>query len=73
MVCKALTGHTAAVPNQVLAVLMDFLHLLSMALWLGGLLTLLVILPGLANRQADDKKTFTGQSFKGFPDGRFCL
>ncbi|AMM91538.1 copper resistance protein CopC [Peribacillus simplex] len=58
MVCKALTGHTAAVPNQVLAVLMDFLHLLSMALWLGGLLTLLVILPGLANRQADDKKTF---------------
>ncbi|MFE3974883.1 MULTISPECIES: copper resistance CopC/CopD family protein [unclassified Peribacillus] len=58
MVCKALTGHTAAVPNQVLAVLMDFLHLLSMALWLGGLLALLVILPGLANRQADDKKTF---------------
>ncbi|MFP3509891.1 copper resistance protein CopC [Peribacillus sp. SIMBA_075] len=58
MVCKALTGHTAAVPNQVLAVLMDFLHLLSMALWLGGLLALLVILPGLANRQADDKKIF---------------
>ncbi|RRN68618.1 hypothetical protein EI200_19025 [Peribacillus simplex] len=58
MVCKALTGHTAAVPNHVLAVLMDFLHLLSMALWLGGLLALLVILPGLANRQADDKKTF---------------
>ncbi|MGE7186986.1 copper resistance protein CopC [Peribacillus sp. NPDC006672] len=58
MVCKALTGHTAAVPNQVLAVLMDFLHLLSMALWLGGLLALLVILPGLADRQAEDKKTF---------------
>jgi copper transport protein len=58
MVCKALTGHTAAVPNQVLAVLMDFLHLLSMALWLGGLMALLVILPGLADRQAEDKKTF---------------
>lgn len=60
MICKALTGHTAAVPNQVLAVLMDFLHLLSMALWLGGLMALLVILPGLADRQAiqEDKKTF---------------
>ncbi|MFS0761883.1 copper resistance CopC/CopD family protein [Peribacillus phoenicis] len=60
MICKALTGHTAAVPNQVLAVLMDFLHLLSMALWLGGLMALLVILPGLANRQAvqEDKRTF---------------
>ncbi|MBT2647079.1 copper resistance protein CopC [Bacillus sp. ISL-34] len=60
MICKALTGHTAAVPNQVLAVLMDFLHLLSMALWLGGLMALLVILPGLADRQAvqQDKKTF---------------
>ncbi|MFD6441704.1 CopD family protein, partial [Peribacillus sp. NPDC060186] len=60
MVCKALTGHTAAVPNQVLAVSMDFLHLLSMAVWLGGLMALLVILPGLADRQAvqEDKKTF---------------
>ncbi|MFJ8071189.1 copper resistance CopC/CopD family protein [Peribacillus sp. NPDC096447] len=60
MICKALTGHTAAVPNQVLAVLMDFLHLLSMALWLGGLMALLVILPGLADRQAvqEDKRTF---------------
>ncbi|MGE7767601.1 copper resistance protein CopC [Peribacillus sp. NPDC096540] len=58
MVCKASTGHTAAVPNQVLAVLMDFLHLLSMALWLGGLMALLVILPGLADRQIEDKKTF---------------
>ncbi|WP_260288249.1 copper resistance CopC/CopD family protein [Peribacillus aracenensis] len=60
MICKALTGHTAAVPNQVLAVLMDFLHLLSMALWLGGLMAILVILPGLADRQAvqEDKKTF---------------
>lgn len=60
MICKALTGHTAAVPNQFLAVLMDFLHLLSMALWLGGIMALLVILPGLAERQAvqEDKKTF---------------
>ncbi|MFE4240355.1 copper resistance protein CopC [Peribacillus butanolivorans] len=58
MVCKASIGHTAAVPNQVLAVLMDFLHLLSMALWLGGIMALLVILPGLADRQTEDKKTF---------------
>ncbi|MCK1994133.1 hypothetical protein GW626_02110 [Peribacillus muralis] len=60
MVGKALTGHTAAVPNHVLAVLMDFLHILSMALWLGGLMALLIILPGLADRQAvqEDKKLF---------------
>ncbi|MGE7877837.1 copper resistance protein CopC [Peribacillus muralis] len=60
MLGKALTGHTAAVPNHVLAVLMDFLHILSMALWLGGLMALLVILPGLAERQGvqEDKKIF---------------
>lgn len=60
MLGKALTGHTAAVPNHVLAVLMDFLHILSMALWMGGLMALLVILPGMADRQAvqEDKKIF---------------
>ncbi|WP_285768643.1 copper resistance protein CopC [Peribacillus sp. SI8-4] len=60
MVGKAMIGHTAAVPNHVLAILMDFLHLLSMALWLGGLLAILVMLPGLAARQEilEDKKVF---------------
>jgi len=44
MLCKALIGHTQAVSNQVMAVLMDFFHLQAMAVWLGGLLMLLIIL-----------------------------
>ncbi|MGG4266058.1 copper resistance CopC/CopD family protein [Peribacillus simplex] len=73
MVCKALTGHTAAVPNQVLAVLMDFLHLLSMALWLGGLMALLVILPGLADRQTEDRKTFYWSIIQRFSSWSFLF
>ncbi|MDQ7860378.1 CopD family protein [Peribacillus frigoritolerans] len=75
MICKAFTGHTAAVPNQALAVLMDFLHLLSMALWLGGLMALLVILPGLADRQAvqEDKKTFYWSIIQRFSKWAFLF
>ncbi|MBT2614257.1 MULTISPECIES: copper resistance CopC/CopD family protein [unclassified Bacillus (in: firmicutes)] len=75
MICKAFTGHTAAVPNQALAVLMDFLHLLSMALWLGGLLALLVILPGLADRQSvqGDKKTFYWSIIQRFSKWAFLF
>lgn len=75
MICKAFTGHTAAVPNQALAVLMDFLHLLSMALWLGGLMAILVILPGLADRQAvqQDKKTFYWSIIQRFSKWAFLF
>ncbi|MBO1000219.1 copper resistance protein CopC [Bacillus sp. SD075] len=75
MICKAFTGHTAAVPNQVLAVLMDFLHLLSTALWIGGLMSLLVILPGLADRQAvqEDKKTFYWSIIQKFSKWAFLF
>lgn len=56
MLCKASIGHTAAVNNQVLAVIMDFFHLLGMSLWLGNLLALVLLLPG------ESKKEKTTQS-----------
>ena len=59
MVCKAFIGHTTDTTHQYWAVSMDFLHLLSMALWLGGLLAILVILPKSYNsKMTDDNKTF---------------
>lgn len=53
MLCKASIGHTAAVNNQVLAVIMDFFHLLGMALWLGNLLALVLLLPGESKKEKD--------------------
>ncbi|MGE7602810.1 copper resistance protein CopC [Peribacillus sp. NPDC097675] len=59
MVCKACIGHTTDTSNQYWAVSMDFLHILAMSLWLGGLLAILVILPKSYNpKVADDNKTF---------------
>ncbi|MFJ7849343.1 copper resistance protein CopC [Peribacillus sp. NPDC097206] len=60
MVCKALIGHTMDTTHQYLAVSMDFLHVMSMALWLGGLLAILIILPKSYNPKLTDvdKKTF---------------
>lgn len=54
MLCKASIGHTAAVNNQVLAVIMDFFHLLGMALWLGNLLALVLLLPGESKKEKDN-------------------
>ncbi|MEK3799030.1 copper resistance protein CopC [Peribacillus sp. FSL H8-0477] len=53
ILCKASIGHTAAVNNQVLAVIMDFFHLLGMALWLGTLLALVILLPGESKKGKD--------------------
>ncbi|MFJ7748156.1 copper resistance protein CopC [Peribacillus sp. NPDC097295] len=59
MVCKAFIGHTTDTTHQYWAVSMDFLHIVSMALWLGGLLAILVILPKSYNpKVTDDNKTF---------------
>lgn len=54
MLCKASIGHTAAVNNQVLAVIMDFFHLLGMSLWLGNLLALVLLLPGESKKEKDN-------------------
>ena len=54
MLCKASIGHTATVNNQVLAVIMDFFHLLGMALWLGNLLALVLLLPGESKKEKDN-------------------
>jgi copper transport protein len=47
---QALTGHAAASPNPILAVVVDVLHLLAASLWAGGLLALMVGLFPLIRR-----------------------
>ncbi len=48
VVAPALTGHTRAASPEVLVVTADMLHLLAGSVWLGGLLALVLTLPGLA-------------------------
>lgn len=46
----ALTGHTRAAKPELLAVAADMLHLVAGSIWLGGLVGLALVLPGLAGR-----------------------
>ncbi|WP_183101515.1 copper resistance CopC/CopD family protein, partial [Nocardioides pelophilus] len=49
----ALVGHTRAYEPVSLLVLTDALHLMAGAVWLGGLVGLVVVLPSLAGRERD--------------------
>lgn len=49
----ALVGHTRAYEPVSLLVLTDALHLTAGAVWLGGLVGLVVVLPSLAGRERD--------------------
>lgn len=46
----ALTGHTRATSPELLAIAADVLHLVAGSIWLGGLVGLVLVLPGLASR-----------------------
>ncbi|WP_245156066.1 CopD family protein [Nocardioides sp. 503] len=48
----ALTGHTRAASPEALAVAADALHLVAGSVWLGGLVGLALVLPGLTGRDA---------------------
>ena len=48
MFTKSFIGHTMIASVQAAAVTMNFLHLLSMSLWIGGLLAILILLPSVA-------------------------
>ncbi|GGG04534.1 copper resistance CopC/CopD family protein [Paenibacillus aceti] len=45
MLAKAFIGHAAAADNKLLAGGADFIHLLASAVWLGGVLTMALLLP----------------------------
>ncbi|WP_158555979.1 copper resistance protein CopC [Peribacillus glennii] len=45
LVSKAFTSHAAGSENPILAVTMDFLHLLASSVWVGGLFTVVFLLP----------------------------
>jgi copper transport protein len=50
LVTKALTGHASSSKYKEIAVLMDFLHLLAASLWIGGIASIVLILPAGQDR-----------------------
>ena len=44
-ITKSLTGHAAASIHEIMAVFMNFLHLLTASIWLGTLISLVFLLP----------------------------
>jgi len=49
LLTKALTSHAAAGTNQILAISMDFFHLLAASIWIGSLIGFAVLLPWRKN------------------------
>ncbi|PLT32010.1 copper resistance protein CopC [Bacillus sp. V5-8f] len=45
LVSKSIISHAAGTENPILAVMMDFLHLLASSVWVGGLFTVVFLLP----------------------------
>jgi copper transport protein len=60
LLALALSGHAAAVPELVVtSVLLDWLHLLAMAVWVGGMAAIAVLLvPALLAEHAEDGRQF---------------
>ena len=45
LVAKSLASHAAGSTHEIMAVFMDFLHLLAASIWLGTLISLILLLP----------------------------
>ena len=52
----ALGGHAAATAPVPLSIVADWVHLLAASLWIGGLLTLVLVLPGLIRALSDSER-----------------
>lgn len=64
MLAKSFIGHTMITDYKALAISMNFLHLASMAFWLGGLLALCMLLPTFINKTEQNELYWTTiQSF----------
>jgi copper transport protein len=55
----AIGGHAAATAPVPLSILVDWVHLLAASLWIGGLLTLVLIVPGLMRALSDTERLAT--------------
>lgn len=67
MFTKSFIGHTMIVSVQAAAVAMNFLHLLSMSLWIGGLLAILILLPSVVRTiHSAEQKTLYWQVLQTF-------
>lgn len=55
----ALTGHSRAESPEALVVMVDVLHLVAGSVWLGGIVGLALVLPGLADRGTLAAQTLT--------------
>lgn len=63
---KSFIGHTMIASVQAAAVAMNFLHLLAMSLWLGGLLTILILLPIIKSNDSAERRTLYWQVLQSF-------
>ncbi|WP_425388069.1 copper resistance CopC/CopD family protein [Ectobacillus panaciterrae] len=59
LVTKALTGHASGSKYKEIAVFMDFLHLLSASLWVGGIAAIVFILPAGDTSKENDKRDWS--------------
>lgn len=67
LLAKAFTGHAAVVEEKTVGILMDFLHLTSASIWVGGIAALVLLL-SKEWRQPD--KRSRGRRSDGSPHGR---
>jgi len=68
MLAKSFIGHTMMASIPAAAITMNFLHLASMSLWLGGLLAICLVLPRAAKQvtNPDERKTVYWQVLHNF-------
>ncbi|WP_445490924.1 copper resistance CopC/CopD family protein [Niallia sp. 03133] len=45
MISKAFIGHPSSSPYNIIAIMMDFLHMLGASIWLGGIMAIVLLLP----------------------------
>lgn len=55
----AIGGHAAATAPVPLSIVVDWVHLLAASFWIGGLLTLVLVLPGLLRTLGDAERLAT--------------
>nr|WP_087993022.1 copper resistance CopC/CopD family protein [Bacillus subtilis] len=63
LLAKAFTGHAAVVEEKAVGILMDFLHLSSASIWVGGIAALVLL---LANEWKQPDKTLAWETVSRF-------
>jgi copper transport protein len=68
---KAITSHAVATTDLLVAIEFDFLHLLSVSIWVGSLVAMVVLLP--LNREVEGKNLFLQMVRRFSTWGKGCV